>query len=76
MLTDYLKDPSFYPQHEEECLANYRGIAHPNIGRVSLQYTTPANTFWLQHIYVSKGDVYLANQPNPEHFVGQVDAIQ
>jgi hypothetical protein len=76
MLTAYLKDGTFPPPPNHEIIVNWRGEKLTIIRSLTIEYATPANTFYYQPVYVFEGDVYLAGQENPEHFAGRVDAIQ
>jgi hypothetical protein len=74
MLITYLTDTSFNPPYADECNANYRGFTRLVINRISLEYTIPSKSYYFQPVYVFEGDVYQINNPNPDKFVGRVDA--
>jgi hypothetical protein len=76
MLTAYLKDGTFPPPPNHEIIVNWRGEKLTIIRSLTIEYATPASTFFYQPVYVFEGDVYLAGQADPEHFIGRVDAIQ
>jgi hypothetical protein len=76
MLTAYIKDPSFNSPYQDECIVNWRGSERLVIHNISLAYTAQTSKLSLQPVYIFEGEVFLANQDAPEHFIGFVDAVQ
>jgi hypothetical protein len=75
IMKSYLTNPSFNPPETKECITNPKGFQRLSILKVSLKYYSLDNIGYMQPIWVFEGEAFNSRSPNPEKFIGRVDAV-